>query len=427
MVKVSSIKQLIPAPKDGEPVMCYMAGEYQSAVEYIRTNESTPIVEHNDALWYPANVGTIVGTEPTASSTAWKLLTRENIIYAKIVMSAFGKIGSAVFYGDYMFSQYGRIYNANTGKYTYSYNYQLFDVAKYEAGKQDTWRPVMALNLRDGSLNAGKGTFENLTIRDCIAWNLRSPFVPARDPNTVDVILGDEPIVVESQESDNLLVRANGGGWLTDGTLDWSTKSIGRRITITGVDGIESNVYRGYVTFRAPAGKWFYINGDRRSSLVIRNTLVELIGYGYNNTFYGWIVTNVRDVMSTPDQCYGKPLNCLAMGSVTGNSNGASFNKLSMFNGGTIGGQSVSMTVTRRGTGWYRVTIPSAWNLGTEYFVSLTAVGRSEGRSEQDGGWYGLKPTLVRKESGYFDVALADDESSNDGSFDFMLFNLNDV
>lgn len=424
-MKVTSVKQLIPAPKDGEPMLGYMAGIWQSSQTYERTKSVTPIVEYNNALWYPQGIGTNTGEAPSASSNFWQLLTAENIIYAKIMMADFGKLGSAVFYGDYMFSQYGKTFNENTGEYSFSYDYTQFDVEKYEAGRKDTWRPMLALNLRTGSVNAGQGVFENMTIRDCLAWNLRSPFVEARDPNSTDVYLGDETYEIPYEESDNLVVRANGGGWDTDAVLDWSVNSIGRKITISGVDGIETNRYIDSVIIDAPTGKWFYQNGDRVRKLYVDNQIYELLGYGYNGTFYGWIVLNVKDIMSTPDQSYGKPLNCLAMGSVTGSS--ATFKTLRMFNNGKIGGQSVSMTVTRRGTGWYRITIPAEWKLGTHYHVSLTGIGRSEGRSDQDGSWYGLKPTLLHKESGYFEVALADDESGNDGDFDFQLFNQYDI
>jgi hypothetical protein len=75
-------------------------------------------VEYNNALWYPQGIGTNTGEAPSASSNFWQLLTAENIIYAKIMMADFGKLGSAVFYGDYMFSQYGKTFNENTGEYS---------------------------------------------------------------------------------------------------------------------------------------------------------------------------------------------------------------------------------------------------------------------------------------------------------------------
>lgn len=87
----------------------YLAGEWQSDVRYSRSNDHFPIVSHNDALWYPGADGSSIGNEPSASSSFWKLLTKDDIIYAKIVMAEFGKLASAIFSGSFMLSQYGKL------------------------------------------------------------------------------------------------------------------------------------------------------------------------------------------------------------------------------------------------------------------------------------------------------------------------------
>lgn len=92
--------------------------------------------------------------------------------------------------------------------------------------------------------------------------------------------------------------------------LDWSPKNSGRIIRLLDTRGTK------YTKFHAPQGKYFYENGEQVDSLIFSNEIIELLGYGSSNNFYGWIVTNRRDVKTNRSQ--GSPSNVLYQGVIRG-------------------------------------------------------------------------------------------------------------
>ena len=68
-----------------------------------------PVVRYNEAYWYLKKETSVLGSEPSAKSPYWELLMENDIVFAKIVMSEFGKLASAVFSGAFMLSQYGKL------------------------------------------------------------------------------------------------------------------------------------------------------------------------------------------------------------------------------------------------------------------------------------------------------------------------------
>lgn len=89
--------------------MAYLAGEWQRNVTYTRDKYSMPVVRYNEAYWYLKKETSVLGSEPNAKSLYWELLMENDIVFAKIVMTEFGKLASAVFSGAYMLSQYGKL------------------------------------------------------------------------------------------------------------------------------------------------------------------------------------------------------------------------------------------------------------------------------------------------------------------------------
>lgn len=136
------------------------------------------------------------------------------------------------------------------------------------------------------------------------------------------------------------------------------------------------------------------------------------MGYGDDETFFGWIVLRRVNMMTTSR--YGRNLNVLAQGVVSGYSSGASISYKSFDDG--------SLSVSRLGKGRYRVNVPSNWGLiAGSYIVMATGKGYSAGSSTAP-----IKATVVNLQSTYFEVDTSDDESRNDGSFIFQITNLND-
>lgn len=250
----------------------------------------------------------------------------------------------------------------------------------------------------DGTVKGRNAVFEGGTFTDVLLQgSLRNPFVQETDS-----------IVVGGKQSthDNVATISVGGGWITVGNLEWDVKQSGRRMCITNYRW-GSQYSQGTIEYTAPTGKYFYENGRSKDYLKLSRECVELIGYGTSTQFYGWIVLNRINLMT--DAKYGRRLNSLAMGIVTGTSSGASINYKTYDNLSTL-------SVSRLSTGKYRVYFPSSWKLiSGSYIVMMTGYG---------GGV--MKATLLETSTSYFTVEVSDDASVNDGSFMFMMLNMND-
>ena len=66
----------------------------------------------------------------------------------------------------------------------------------------------------------------------------------------------------------------------------------------------------------APSGKYFYENGRRFSNLYFSREMIELVGYGTDTTFYGWVVVKRVDFMT--EKAYGMENRCIMMGRILG-------------------------------------------------------------------------------------------------------------
>lgn len=257
---------------------------------------------------------------------------------------------------------------------------------------------------KDGNVTCKTGTFDNVNITGKLKGSVRNPFVSASDSFDTDY-------------GDNVAMLSEDSGWLWDYSLPWDAGQSGRKITIANCFWNGSNAY-GAASISAPDGKYFYENGVKKSELKLSREIVELIGYGTTSTFYGWIVLS-RDYV-TPEYKYGRPLRCLAMGRVTGRtSNGSCTVSAMVADGSTI-------TATRTAKGLYTVNMPSGWFSSADHaMVMLTGVANElNGSSTGSGGL--IKATLVSRTTTSFVVGTSDDDTGNDGSFDFMIFNKND-
>ena len=244
-----------------------------------------------------------------------------------------------------------------------------------------------------GNIKANGGTFTDILIQG----SLRSPFVRETD----SIVIGGK-----QSTHDNVVPIASGGGWVTVGTLEWGVEQSGRRMCIANYRW-GSEITTGSIEYSAPSGKYFYEDGTQKKAISLSRECVELMGYGTSTQFYGWIVLNRINLMTTSK--YGRKLNVLAQGIVTGYSSGASISYKSYDNASTL-------SVSRQETGKYRVNFPSNWGLITgSYIVMMTGYGIGL-----------LKVTLLEAGTSYFIAEVSDDSSANDGSFMFQIINLND-
>lgn len=253
---------------------------------------------------------------------------------------------------------------------------------------------------KDGNVTCNSGTFTNGTFTNVkVIGSIRNPFNLANGSFDVDY-------------SDNVAVLSSGGGWLDAYSMPWDVSQNGRRLTMVNYKW-GSTMAQGQAAISAPSGKYFFEDGIQKSELKVSREIVEMIGYGTTTEFYGWIVLNRIDLMTS--QKYGHCLKALAFGTVSGGNSSSNTSITS----NTF--DSSKLTVSRQSEGLYRVSFPSTWFAYTSNCrVILTGRGVCYGASSP------VKATMHSLGKGYFDVVVSDDASRNDGSFDFIIYNGSD-
>ena len=253
---------------------------------------------------------------------------------------------------------------------------------------------------KDGNVTCNSGTFTNGTFTNVkVIGSIRNPFNLANDSFDVDY-------------SDNVAMLSSGGGWLDAYSMPWDVSQNGRRLTIVNYKW-GSTMAQGQAAISAPNGKYFFEDGIKKRELKVSREIVEMIGYGTTTEFYGWIVLNRIDLMTS--QKYGHCLKALAFGTVSGGNSSSSTSITS----NTFDGS--KLTVSRQSEGLYRVYFPSTWFTYTSNCrVILTGRGVCYGASSP------VKATMHSLGNGYFDVVVSDDATRNDGSFDFIIYNGSD-
>lgn len=156
----------------------YPEGIYNVNTVYQGTVDKTPYVyDSNDANYYVLNiVGTWQGTlhsnesPSTDTSSSWVKLEAFEALYTKIGIIANGLIGSAVFNGDYMFSQQGINSSGQV-----STQYQNFNPETPTGG---AFTPNILFNFKTGAghMSAGKIKFDaegNCELSNLSATNIQ--------------------------------------------------------------------------------------------------------------------------------------------------------------------------------------------------------------------------------------------------------------
>lgn len=253
---------------------------------------------------------------------------------------------------------------------------------------------------KDGNVTCNSGTFTNGTFTNVkVIGSIRNPFNLANDSFDVDY-------------SDNVAMLSSGGGWLDAYSMPWDVSQNGRRLTIVNYKW-GGTMAQGQAEISAPNGKYFFEDGIQKSKLKVSREIVEMIGYGTTTEFYGWIVLNRINLMTS--QKYGHCLRALAFGTVSGGNSSSNTSITS----NTFDGS--KLTVARQSEGLYRVFFPSTWFTYTSNCrVILTGRGVCYGAGSP------VKATMHSLGNGYFDVVVSDDATRNDGSFDFIIYNGSD-
>lgn len=251
----------------------------------------------------------------------------------------------------------------------------------------------------NGNITAQKGTFKDVEV----IGTIRNAFILS---DSTIYIGGTDPQLNLNKYNNVVAIRDS---WDVDIPLPWTLEQSGRRVCLVNYKW-GSNTTIGTMSITAPSGKYFYEDGIAKSTISFSREVIELLGYGDNTTFFGWIVVNRLDIMTTKK--YGSVCKFLVMGTVTVSSTSSISVKYRTFDGSTI-------SVSRLGKGQYRVYMPSSWGLSGYYTVFLSGIFSTVENTP-------IYATLKETYSYYFDVYTQDDPTRNDGSFNFMVVSTGD-
>ena len=127
----------------------YMAGSYSATTSYTRDAYKAPVVELDGLYYAQIKEGTIVGINPKTDAANnggnWVVFDMFKYIFSEVAFIKFGKLGSAVFNGDFMMSEYG--VNSNG---TLNNNYEKFDATLADPTTNSNFMPNILMNLSNG-------------------------------------------------------------------------------------------------------------------------------------------------------------------------------------------------------------------------------------------------------------------------------------
>lgn len=303
----------------------------------------------------------------------------------------------------------------------------MFSNGKLNANLIDA-ENIVVNGLQGKTIDAKKATITNLNVSNVkLTGTLRSPFTKANDSFDIGY-------------SDNAAMPVEGDGWKTDYNLPWNVEQSGRRICLTNNLWDGETVF-GTVSIDVPDkakeyGCRFYENGIAKTELCFSSELIELMAYGNisakndnepkSQYIYGWVVLNRVSLVPSRSK-FGRQKKVLAYGKVEGTPT-AAYIKYKTFDG------SQDIRVTRNFVGTYVIYIPdNGWfSDKDDIFITLTGVGHCYDKNNI--GSSPAKATVLditevsSTYGGGFNIAIevSDDETPNDGSFNFELSNFSD-
>ena len=362
-----------PQGKIGQ--LAYPAGAWSASVSYTLTDTTCPVVEHNGSYWRLV-VASNKGTEPTASnSSVWVIVTQWEAIFTKILFTAFAKLGSAIFSGDYTLSQRGLLNGAVSTAYQ---NFKPNDA-------NNPFIPYIYINWATGEawlqnvhikgeVEATSGKLTNVQIDGAYG-------APFSDTIKYTDFSGT---IAEWQAANIARINAHDNSFLYDGShthnLSGTSRDSGRTLCIVA----KTND----ITVSCASANKFVENGRIRGSLTVRTgEMIVVKGIGTATELNYYLV--LQRVLAFPllfkTSMPGRTDNVLIRGKVTI----ASYSSPTYM---SIYG--VTCSVTKNADGDYTVSWSSGMIVGaTAYHVNVTPIAS-----------YAYNPTIVSQSQTYFRV-----------------------
>jgi hypothetical protein len=172
----------------------YPAGAWDATITYTPTDRTTPYVERDGQYYILVKTTESQGEDPASEdySDVWKHMDNFQYMLVNALVAKLARVGAAVFYEDFMMSQYG--YHDNTGDTNYTPSEpatweQLVNYALYGTEGCAKFVPELLIDFKNGRLfaqdacikgtvyatdgsfqgkvTAMEGSFSNGTISDC--------------------------------------------------------------------------------------------------------------------------------------------------------------------------------------------------------------------------------------------------------------------
>lgn len=325
------------------------------------------------ALWVDADTA-MEATAPTFRESVYSLLRSyfeaQNDILSKAPVSDYEFLkgvfrdGSTIIAGGLVLTNMVAVTDTESGTVTAGLNGsdlgrdgthgKLLVFAGSGSAEEDDLKGAHTRIYEDGTLvtdriTAGGGSFENVKV----IGTLRNPFTIPAGSFDIDY-------------SDNI---AQQGGFIPISyTVPCNTAQSGRVIRIVNWKwGGETQVGASAIGL-SDQNCAFLEDGIRKKEIYLSRECVTLLGYGDSARFYGWIVLQRTDLMTT--KAYGRHMKVLAQGVINCGSQPTL--------GSSYTFDASDLSVERQSTGTFKVTLPAAWGLSDNgYVVLLTTLGRT--------------------------------------------------
>lgn len=221
----------------------YPQGIYTTGVTYINDGARTPYVYYNGNYYYLSREGSWIGTEdstPDKNPTWWTLLEGFEALYTKVGIIANGLIGSAVFNGDYMFSQQGVDQNgtASSRYEDFLKNYSTGGTLVNPYDPMAAFKPNFCINFRTGDQWS---TSMNTAISEAKSEIIQST-------NKISMTVTD--LIKGELKKGGITITANGAevtgkfSGTSDGTFNGNVSA--KSLSVIGDDGSQAMVFDTY-------------------------------------------------------------------------------------------------------------------------------------------------------------------------------------
>ena len=282
----------------------------------------------------------------------------------------------------------------------------------------ESGQTTVTIDGNTGALSCNTGTFNDVKISGSMSSPFYDPDYHIMQGNNFNISNGYTVTWVDGKEFK-----------YPYDILSWDMSDSGRIIRIGMY--IYNGGDAGYetATFTAKSGTCFYEYGTCKSELKLSREIVELIGYSSMDTFLGYIVLNRQDLMTL--HSYGRPLKMIAYGKVLLTNiteSGPEFKFIyKTFDGSTMTHQRLNNEAGQHEIRWESNHFADIGHV----FIQATPIGyinkvwNSDINSDSNNC---AKCTVVKFDKNSFTVEISDDSTSknNEGSFAFVLSNLND-